>query len=253
MQISGSNVIVTGGASGIGRGMSERFAALGAAHVIVADLDQAAAQAVASGIGGTAVAVDVTDDSSVRSLVTTGLDTMGHVDLFCANAGIGQGGALDTDDAMWERSFQVNVMGVVRSARAVIPHMTERGGGNFLVTASAAGLFTGPVSFNYATSKHAAIGVAEWLAIHHPTITVSALCPTVVDTPMLPEFGETIVEPLTVDQVIDATVDGLETGEFLITPTPDTAAMFQAKAADWNGFFDGLRSRLAGVGKVFGT
>jgi len=253
MQIAGSTVVVTGGASGIGRGMCERFASLGAAHVVVADLDLVAAEAVATQIGGTAIACDVGNDDAVRALVATAIDTMGHVDLFCANAGVGSGGGLDTGDEAWELSFQVNVMGVVRAARAVIPHMTECGGGNFLVTASAAGLFTGPVSFNYATSKHAAIGVAEWLAIHHPSITVSALCPTIVDTPMLPEFGETIVAPLTVDQVIDATVAGLEAGDFMITPSPDTGPMFQAKAADWNGFFDNLRTRLAGVDKVFGT
>ena len=137
--------------------------------MVVADLDLVAAEAVATQIGGTAIACDVGNDDAVRALVATAIDTMGHVDLFCANAGVGSGGGLDTGDEAWELSFQVNVMGVVRAARAVIPHMTERGGGNFLVTASAAGLFTGPVSFNYATSKHAAIGVAESLAIHHPS------------------------------------------------------------------------------------
>ncbi len=249
--IAGATMIVTGGASGIGRGLCERFAADGAAHVTVADLNLAGAQEVADAIkaGGTAataIQCDASDESSVQALVTAGIEAMGHIDVFCANAGVGAGGGLDVSDELWDLSWNVNVRGPILAARNVIPHMTKRGGGSFVVTASSAGLTTGPTSFNYATSKHAAIGVAEWLAINHgPTIAVSAICPTIVDTPMAPEFGATLVEPMSVETVVDAAIDGMLAGRFLIAPAPVAIDMMQAKAADYDGFIGQLQQRVA--------
>lgn len=247
MQIEGSNIVVTGGASGIGRGMCERFVALGA-QVVVSDLDGPGAQSVAEGIGGVAVTCDVADQDSVTALVESAIAAMGHIDLFCANAGVGVGGGIDTPLEHWELNLAVNVMGPVHAARAVIPHMTQRGGGSLMITGSAAGLITGPVTFNYAVSKHAAIGVAEWLAINHgPQIKVSCLCPTIVDTPMIDHFGAGMVEPLTVDEVVDAVVDGLADERFLILPSPQPLGMFQMKAQDYDGFIAGIQQRLAAM------
>lgn len=247
MQIEGSNIIVTGGASGIGKGMCERFAALGG-NVAVADLDGDGAQAVAEAIGGSAVTCDVADQASVAALVASAIDALGHIDLFCANAGVGVGGQLDTPLEHWDLNIAVNVMGPVHAARAVIPHMEDRGGGSLMITASAAGLITGPVSFNYAVSKHAAVGVAEWLAINHgPTIKVSCLCPTIVDTPMIDQFGQGMVPPLSVEEVVDAVVEGLAAEKFLILPTPEPLGMFQMKAQDYDGFIAGIQQRLAAM------
>lgn len=249
MEINGKNIVVTGGASGIGRGLCTRFAQLGAAHIVVADLDLEGAQSVADAIGGTAHQCDVSDDASVQSLVQHATDTCGSIDMFCANAGIGTGAGLDASDDLWNLSWQVNVMGPVLAARHVIPMMEANGGGAFVITASAAGLTTGPVSFNYAVTKHAAVGVAEWLAINHgPTIAVSAICPTIVDTPMAPEFGATMVQPMSVDTVVDAAVEGIVNGHFLITPAPIALDMLQAKAHDYDGFLAQLQQRVQGLG-----
>ncbi len=245
MSIEGSNIIVTGGASGIGKGMCERFSSLGAANIVVADLNIAGAEAIAAGIGGTARSCDVTSDSSVAALVGDTIDDVGHIDYFFANAGIGTGGNLDVSDEIWDLSWKVNVMGPAIAARHVIPHMETRGGGTFVVTASAAGLNTGPVSFNYAVSKHGAIGVAEWLAINHgPTITVHAICPTVVDTPMIADFGDVMFQALSVDDVVDSVIAGLDAGTFIIAPNENPMQMFQAKASDWDGFLVNLQQRM---------
>ena len=248
MDIAGSNIIVTGGGSGIGKGMCERFKALGAANILVADLNLEAAAAVAKSIGGIAHECDVADDASVAKLVADTVASIGHIDFFFANAGVGAGGGIEATDQMWDLSLQVNVMGPAIAARHVIPHMEERGGGTFIVTASAAGLNTGPVSFNYAVSKHAAVGVAEWLAINHgPKITVQAICPTVVDTPMIAEFGDVMFQALSVDDVVDSIVAGIESGTFIIAPNDQAINMFQAKANDYDGFLGKLQERIASM------
>ena len=102
-----------------------------------------------------------------RRLVADTIADTGRIDYFFANAGVGVGEGISASDELWELSWKVNVMGPVIAARHVVPHMQANGGGTFVVTASAAGLNTGPVSFNYAVSKHAAVGVAEWVAINH--------------------------------------------------------------------------------------
>lgn len=245
MKIEGARVIVTGGASGIGRGLCERFASMGAAHVVVADLDAEAAETVAGQIDGTAISCDVSNDSSVKSLVEASVETMGGIDLFCANAGIGKGGGLDTSDELWDLSWRVNVMGPVIAARHVVPHLLANGGGGFFITASAVALITGPVSFNYATTKHAALGVGEWLAINHgPEIAVNVLCPTIVDTPMAVDFGPVPMPPLSVEEVVDHAVAGIEAGTFLICPTPSSLDMFRNKAQDYEGFLEAMQARV---------
>ena len=145
--------------------------------------------------------------------------------------------------------MSINAMGPAYAARAVVPHLAERNGA-FVITASVAGLVTGPVSFNYAVSKHAAVGVAEWLAINHGhEIHVAAICPTVVDTPMIAEFGGALVEPLSVDHVVDAVVAGIKAETFLILPGEGGDQMLKAKLNDYDGFLANLNQRVtAGAG-----
>jgi len=245
MDIAGKNVVVTGGASGIGKGMCERFASMGAA-VVVSDVNAEGADAVAGSIGGTAITCDVTDSASVDTLVAGSIAELGHIDVFFANAGIGVGGGLSADARMWELSMGINALGPAYAARAVVPHLAEHNGA-FVITASVAGLVTGPVSFNYAVSKHAAVGVAEWLAINHGhQIHVAAICPTVVDTPMIENFGGALMQPLTVDAVVDAVVEGLAAESFLILPGEGGDQMLNAKLADYDGFLANLNQRVTG-------
>src|SRR4051794_15830447 len=198
MDIAGKVVVVTGGASGIGRALSQRFHA-GGALVVVADRDAGGAEAVAARLDsarpGTALAqpTNVAVESDVVALIDRAEGVLGPIALFCANAGIGMGTDLETSDDDWRMSMEVNFGAHLFAARALVPRWLERGGGYFLSTASAAGLLTQIGSAPYAVSKHAAVAFAEWLAVTYGdrSIRVSCLCPMGVNTPLLNPPGGT--------------------------------------------------------------
>lgn len=262
-------VVVTGGASGIGRALCRRFAAEGARGVVVADLDATGARGVADEIGGLACATDVSREAELRALVEAAEARFGPIDLFCSNAGVGAGGGLGdgeggpfAPDEDWERSWRVNVMAHVYAARAVLPGMLSRGSGHLLQTVSAAGLLTDLTAQAYSVTKHAALGFAEWLAIAYGDrgIGVSCVCPQGVRTPMLreaaaavgardavPHLARDAIEP---EAVADAVVEGLADGRFLILPHPDVAGFFARKAADPDRWLAGMRRLRA---KLFGA
>ena len=166
MRLAEKVAVVTGGASGIGRALAHRFAAEGAAGVVVADLDKAGAEAVAREIGDAALpfACDVVDPDHADALMDIAESAFGPVDLFCANAGVAVGEGLgQTDD--WDLALRVNLRAHVNAAERLLPSWLERQTGYFLATASAAGLVTQIGSAPYAVTKHAAVSFAEWLAI----------------------------------------------------------------------------------------
>ena len=248
MQLKGKVVVVTGGGNGIGRALCRRFAAEGARAVMVADIQAAAARQVASEIGGMALETDVARESDVVRLVQETLENFGVIDLFCSNAGVGTQGGVEAPDRDWARNWEVNVMAHVYAARAVLPAMLARGQGYLLQTVSAAGMLTQLGSAPYAVSKHAALALAEWIAITHGDqgIKVSALCPQGVRTDMLrrAEFAggaflmETAVEP---EQVAEEVVKGLAEERFLILSHPEVAEYFRRKAADYDRWLRGMR------------
>jgi NAD(P)-dependent dehydrogenase (short-subunit alcohol dehydrogenase family) len=248
MYIRDKVVIVTGGANGIGRALCRRFATEGARAVIVADLNDAKARTVANEIGGVAVQADVSSEADVQRLVTTTVDNLGAIDLFCSNAGVGVDGGVEATDADWEQSWRVNVMAHVYAARAVLPAMLARGGGYLLQTVSAAGLLSQIGSAPYSVTKHAALALAESISITYGDrgIKVSALCPMGVRTDMLKkaEFGggsfllDSALEP---EQVADYVIQGLAEEKFLILPHPEVAEYVSRKAADHDRWIRGMR------------
>jgi len=203
---------------------------------------------VASEIGGMALETDVARESDVVRLVQETLENFGVVDLFCSNAGVGTQGGVEAPDRDWARNWEVNVMAHVYAARAVLPAMLARGEGYLLQTVSAAGMLTQLGSAPYAVSKHAALALAEWIAITHGDqgIKVSALCPQGVRTDMLrrAEFAggaflmETAVEP---EQVAEEVVKGLAEERFLILSHPEVAEYFRRKATDYDRWLRGMR------------
>jgi len=248
MQIQDKIIVVTGGASGIGRALCRRFAREGARGIVVADLNSDAAQHVADEIGGLAIAVDVAVESQVQLLVQKTLDALGPIDLFCSNAGISIAGGAEVSDADWERIWKTNFLAHVYAARAVLPSMIARGQGYLLQTASAAGLLTQIGSAPYSVTKHAAVSFAEWLAITHyrQGIRVSCLCPLGVHTPMLDELTGPIREQLEAkaispDAVADSVIAGLADERFLILPHPEALEYFRRKASDYDRWLRGMR------------
>jgi NAD(P)-dependent dehydrogenase (short-subunit alcohol dehydrogenase family) len=247
MQLSGKHVVVTGGASGIGAALCRRFAAEGARGVVVADLDAAGASAVAKEIGGHGVAVDVSDEAQVQSLVAEAEERFGPVDLFCSNAGIFVMGGVEAPNEGWESIWQINVMAHVYAARAVLPSMIERGEGYLLNTASAAGLLSQIGSAPYSVTKHAAVALAESISIAHggQGIKVSVLCPQAVRTGMTAgtEGGgvagvDGMLEP---EAVADVVVEGLADERFLILPHPTVQTYAERKINDYDRWLGGMR------------
>lgn len=251
MKVAGRVVVVTGAARGIGRALAERFHREGAEAVVVADLDLAAAEAVAGPIGAVPMRCDVADEADVIGLVAHTERHCGPIGLFCSNAGIAlfdpdRDNAASAPNEAWMRSWGVNVMAHVYAARALVPLMAERGGGYLLNTVSAAGLLSQIGGAVYATTKHAALGFAETLAITHREqgIGVSVLCPQGVDTEMLRSLPPGSVPPegtLSPEAVADAVIAGLDTETFLILPHPEVATYFRRKADDYDRWLGGMR------------
>src|SRR4029077_1921806 len=170
MKIQDKVVIVTGGANGIGRALCLRFAKEGARLVAVADVDEDNGFKVLQQIEedrGAFFACDVSDEDQVKFLVDTVTSAAGQVDIFCSNAGIGTVGGPEAPNRDWKRSWDINVMAHVYAARAVLPQMLARKEGYLLQTISAAGLLTQVGSAPYSVTKHAALGLAEWLSINY--------------------------------------------------------------------------------------
>lgn len=253
MNVSNKVVVVTGGADGIGAALCRRFAKEGAKVVVVADRNGDGAAAVAREIGGEAVTLDVSDGEAMAAMVADIEARHGGVDLFCSNAGVGDGdpdkqNAASSPDAVWLRAWNVNVMAHVHAARAVIPGMQVRGGGYLLNTISAAGLLSQIGGAVYSTTKHAAVGFAESLAITHghDGIKVSILCPQGVDTAMLRQ-GDAASQPqnldgvMTPDEVAESVVQGLAAETFLILPHPVVLTYMQRKTGDYDRWLGGMR------------
>jgi len=249
MKLKDKVVVVTGGANGIGRALCRRFAAEGARGVVVADVEAEAAAAVAKEIGGNAVETDVRREEDLARAVARATEAYGPIDLFCSNAGIGVAGGAEASDDDWQRIWEINVRAHIYAARAVLPAMLERGEGYLLQTASAAGLLTQIGSAPYAVTKHAAVALAEWLAMTHGDagIKVSCLCPQGVRTRML--MGEDMSSTanflmegsVSPEEVAEAVVKGLDEERFLILPHPEVAEYFRRKADDYDRWLRGMR------------
>lgn len=245
MDIKGKVAIVTGAASGIGRAAALKFAAEGAAGVVVADLNEAALKPVADAVGGLAVRCDVGRESEIRNLVEQAEKRYGRVDAFFSNAGIlGEGGP-EAPDEMWDAMWRIHVMAHVWAARAVVEPMLARGGGQFVITASAAGLLNIIESAPYGVTKHAAVAFAEWLSIAYGRrgLDVACLCPQAVRTGMVPGDGGSagVDGILSAETVADEVLKTMRERRFLVLPHPQVLEYLRRKTADYDRWLGGMQ------------
>ena len=185
--------VITGGASGIGRAMCERFAAEGA-RVAVADLAQDSGRALAASIEGMFVGADVTSASAVEALYAAVSERWGGIDICCNNAGISppdDDSILDTGLDAWRRVQEVNLTSVYLCCKAGIPHLLARGGGSVVNTASFVATMGAATSqISYTASKGGVLAMSRELGVQFARqgIRVNALCPGPVNTPLLQEL-----------------------------------------------------------------
>ncbi len=258
MELADRTVVITGAGSGIGAALARRVAAEGPRALILADLNLEGLQAVAEDLGATPVQVDVAREEEVRRLIERAREVGGSVDVFCSNAGIpGPGGGPEATDEDWDRAWRINVLAHVWAARALVPEMVERGEGYLVSTASAAGVLTQVGALVYSVTKHAAVAVAEWLAITYGDagIRVSCVCPLGVRTPMLEgaledSVGATALladELLEPQDVAEAVVHGMREERFLILPHPQVGEYMARKGADNERWMAGMRRLIRGA------
>lgn len=255
MDLSGKVTVVTGAGRGIGEAIAYEFGQVCRA-VVVADRDTQSADAVTkrladAGVTANAYVLDVTDEKQMVGLIDDTHARYGQVDVMVSNAGIATGAGVDAPVPVWQDAFGVNVMAHVHAANACLPGMRARGGGALVQIVSAAALTTMIGDAPYTVTKHAALGLAEWLAVMYGTdgIQVCAVCPQGVETRLLREqageVGEKVVraagDVLSPGAVARAVRQGVEANTFLILPHADVATFGQAKRADPERWIAGMQ------------
>lgn len=194
--------LITGASSGIGAAIAVRFAETGMRVALAARrhdlLMQVAEQVRAAGGEALVLPADLSDAKAIEGMVADTMQAWGRIDVLVANAGIGQGGALHklSDEAL-VRQIDVNVLGVIRSARAVLPAMFDQGRGHIITIASVAGELSGPGASTYAASKAAVVRFSEGLRreLLPRGIAVSTVLPGFIATDMTRSSGIPIKMP----------------------------------------------------------
>ena len=244
MEITNKVIVVTGGAGGIGLALAEKFIKEGPKIVILVDISFKNFNFKDEKI--LCEQCDVTNELSIQNLIDKINLDFGLIDIFCSNAGILSLGSEQTSNEDWSKNWNLHVMSHVFAAKKLLPDMLRRGSGYFVNTASAAGLLSHIDSITYSTTKHAAIGLAEWLAITYGKqgIGVSILCPQAVETAMT-RGREKEVSALDgmmkpEDVAIDV-INAIKDEVFLISPHDEVVGYFQNKANNYSRWIGGMQ------------
>ena len=212
-------------------------------NIIVSDMNENGVKDVAEKINGTAITSDVTNEKDVIRMVKTSTD---EIDIFCSNVGIGgYEDFLKLSNDEWRKMIDTNLMSHIYGVRHVLPKMLDRGSGYLVFTASAAGLLSQLGSVTYSVTKHAVVSLAEWLKITYGKlgIGVSCICPQAVRTAMTAQGAgvagiDGMIEP---DVVANDTLEAIERDQFLVTPHKQVREYIQFKAADYEGWIEGMQ------------
>lgn len=255
MELGGKVAVVTGAGNGIGEAIARRFAAEGA-KVVITDIEPDAVARVSGELGVPGIAVDITAEASVQQVAKLARDSHGEIDVWLSNAGVA--GPRDPDglqdDATWDLQWRLHVLAHLYAARAVLPSMLARGDGYLLQTASSVALASQPDKLAYSVTKHAALALSEWLAVHASPrgVKVSCFCPGPMLTRMLaangfPDDHPAITAALTPEQVADVVVRGITDERFLILTRPGSEQALAEKAADYDAWIAQAAERFLGA------
>ncbi len=250
MEIENKVIVVTGGSGGIGQALANSFIHSNAKVVILLDINFDNFKSKNNKL--IHKICDVTNEKQLIKIINEINLKFGLIDIFCSNAGILSLGNEQTSIENWNKNWNLHVMSHVFAAKKLIPEMLKRGSGYFVNTSSAAGLLSHIDSVTYSTTKHAAIGFAEWIAITYGKlgIGVSILCPQAVETAMtLGRENEVsaldgMMKP---DQVALDVIKAIKEETFLISPHEQVLGYFQNKANNysrWIGGMQKLRQKL---------
>lgn len=244
MDVTGKVAVVTGAASGIGFALSKALLAAGAKGVAMADLKADTLEARAAEVGGLATTTDVTNEAAIGALFDRAEAELGPVELFVSNAGISPKPVRDDNDH-WHQQWNVHVMAHLYAARAAAPQMAARGGGKLVNVASAAGILMQMNSAVYTATKHAAVGLAEWLAVEWGPkgVDVSVVCPLRVATPMTEgalDSGTVRDGVISADEAAAKIINGIADDRFLIYTHEPAGAYWAKKADDPERWIDGM-------------
>lgn len=244
MELRGKVAVVTGAGNGIGAAIAKRYVAEGA-RVVITDIEPDAIARVSEEIGAPGIAVDITAEANVKKVAELARSTYGEIDLWHSNAGVA--GARDPEglqaDGVWDTMWRLHVLAHLYAAREVLPSMLERGDGYLLQTASSVALSVQPDKLAYSVTKHAALALSEWLAVHYRArgVKVSCFCPGPMLTRMLLNNGfaddhPAIQAALTPDQVADVVVNGIADERFLILTRPGSEHALVEKGTDYESW-----------------
>ncbi|MCP3804799.1 SDR family oxidoreductase [Allokutzneria sp. A3M-2-11 16] len=252
MRIAGSLVVVTGAANGIGRGLVRAAVTAGARAVGLIDIDAGGMDEVSRELGDVPVlscVADASDEDGMRDALGRVEAGLGPIDVFCANVGVAVSGDLETDDALWLKSWDLNLMSIVRAARVVVPAMRERGRGGLIITSSAAGLLGYLDGLPYGVTKTAAVALAEHLRIREARhgIQVSCLCPAGVRTAMTAHLPEDSLvwatgSPLDAEEFGRFALAEFERGEFLVVAQEKVRELDRLRLRSREEWFTAMRA-----------
>ncbi len=253
MDPEGKIAVVTGAAGGIGGALVRELLARGARRVVATDINGEGLEALASELEGVLTrTLDVGDELATAALIDEIESSEGPIAIFFANAGVATGGGPEAGDEIWNLQWQVNVMSHVYASRALFPRWSERGEGHLITTASMAGLLSSLGDGVYSATKHAALGLAEWLAVTYADkgIRVSCVCPGAVDTAMLRAGGDgdaakasAVIgggDVLAPDQAAARILDQLAEDRFLILTHPEMHEFVVGKAENPERWIRGM-------------
>jgi NAD(P)-dependent dehydrogenase (short-subunit alcohol dehydrogenase family) len=256
MKIKDKNIVITGGASGIGKAMAESFSHHKANSIVVVDINESLLNETRKDIDAIPIVADISNENEILRIIDIAKERVGNIDIFCSNAGIGGApGLINTSQEDWQTIWQVNVMSHIYAAKHLIPSMIKQGGGYLVNTASAAGLLTQIGSAGYSVTKSAAISFAEWLKITYGErgIGVSCLCPQGVSTSMVNDAPKVIKDIVSIDGILEPSVvaedviKAIENDVFLITPHKQVMDYIKMKSTQpdtWISAMQNLQSQF---------